>query len=60
MIAAARDVRTARDRAGTARKDAQDQIREFVIALRTAQIPVRDIAFLLKLTPQRISQIARR
>ena len=52
-------VREARARAKTLKVQVAADTKHYVGLLREADIPVRDIAFLLGITPQRVSQIAK-
>jgi len=55
----AAEVRAARDKAKALKGRTQAELREYVLLCREDNISVRDIAYLLDITPQRVSQIAR-
>ena len=52
-------IRAAKDKAKALKGRTQAELREYVLLCRKDGISVRDIAYLLGITPQRVSQIAR-
>ena len=53
-----RRIRSLRERARELEQEASEKTREFAFWLTTYGVPVRDIAQLLEISPQRVSQLA--
>jgi hypothetical protein len=58
LLDAARQIRNQRAHARQVEAEAQQQSREYALWLTTYGIPVRDVAELLDVSPQRVSQLA--
>lgn len=58
LLNAAREIRTLRARASALEREATEKAHEYTRRLTTNGVPVRDIAQLLAISPQRVSQLA--
>jgi predicted XRE-type DNA-binding protein len=58
LLDGAREIKSLRARADAAEREAAGKMREYARWLTTYGVPVRDIAELLDISPQRVSQLA--